>query len=111
MPYEMRAGGKTLYSMPHSADVDDATILIGMHHDEEEFRDQLMDHFDVLHEEGGRIMSLSLHPWAIGQPYRIGALESALAHMMRHPGVWPASGAEILDAWKAQRTAQGTSAA
>ena len=39
----------------------DATILIGMHHDEDEFRDQVVDHFDVLYEEsakqGGRIHS------------------------------------------------------
>jgi len=111
VPYEMRAGGKTLYSMPHSADVDDATILIGMHHDEDEFRDQVIDQFDVLYKEGGRVMSISLHPWVIGQPYRIGALEEALAHIMRHPGVWPATGEEILDAWKAQRTAQGTARA
>ena len=115
MPYAMKAGGRTLFSMPHSADVDDATILIGMHHDEDELRDQLIDHFDVLYEEsaaqGGRIMAIALHPWVIGQPYRIGTLESVLAHIMRHPGVWPATGAEILDAWQAQRAAQGNSAA
>lgn len=111
MPYRM----KGLYSMPHSSDIDDYAILVNNHHDEDEFRDQLIDQFDGLHEEsqtqGGRILSVALHPWVIGQPYRIGALESALAHIMRHPGVWPATGAEILDAWKAQRTAQGASAA
>jgi allantoinase len=111
MPYRM----KGLYSMPHSSDIDDYAILVHNHHDEDAFRDQLTDQFDLLYEEsgkhGGRIMSVSLHPWVIGQPYRIGALESALAHIMRHPGVWPATGAEILDAWKAQRTAQGASAA
>ena len=115
MPYEMRAGGRTLHSMPHSNDIDDATILIGMHHDEDELRDQIIDQFDALYEEsatqGGRVMAISLHPWAIGQPYRIGALEQALAHIMRHPGVWPATGAEILDAWKAQRAAQGAASA
>ncbi|TAK81226.1 MAG: polysaccharide deacetylase [Betaproteobacteria bacterium] len=102
MPYRM----KRLYSMPHSSDIDDYAILVNNHHDEDEFRNQLCDQFDVLHEEsqsqGGRILSISLHPWVIGQPYRIGALESALAHIMRHPGVWPATGAEILDAWKTQ---------
>ena len=111
MPYRM----KGLYSMPHSADIDDYAILIANHHDEDAFRDQLIDQFDLLHEEsqtqGGRILSIALHPWVIGQPYRIGALESALAHIMRHPGVWPATGGEILDAWKAQRSAQGASAA
>ena len=105
MPYTMKAGGRTLHAMPHSADVDDATILIGMHHDEDELRDQLIDHFDVLYAEsatqGGRIMSIPLHSWVIGQPYRIGTLETVLAHIMRHQGVWPATGAEILDAWKA----------
>ena len=104
MPYEMKAGGKTLHSMPHSADVDDATTLIGMHHDEDELRDQLIDQFDVLHEEaqsqGGRIMCIPLQSWVTGHPYRIGTLETVLAHIMRHPGVWPATGAEILDAWK-----------
>ena len=106
MPYPVKAGGKTLYAMPHSNDVDDATILLNMHHDEDELRDQLIDHFDVLYDEtaaqGGRIMSIPLHPWLIGQPYRIGTLETVLAHIMRHPGVWPATGAEILDAWKAK---------
>lgn len=111
MPYPIGA----LHAMPHPADIDDYQILVNNHHGEDEFRDQVTDQFDLLHEEaaaqGGRIMAISLHPWVIGQPYRIGALESALAHIMRHPGVWPATGAEILDAWKAQRTAQGNSAA
>jgi peptidoglycan/xylan/chitin deacetylase (PgdA/CDA1 family) len=107
LPYPVRTKAGELIAMPHSADIDDAAILIGMHHDEDEFRDQLTDQLDVLHREGGRVMSISLHPWVIGQPYRIGALQEALEHIMRRPGVWPATGAEILDAWKAQRTAQG----
>ena len=106
MPYRMN---NSLYSMPHSADIDDYQILVNNHHDEDEFRDQLADQFDLLYGEsatqGGRIMAISLHPWVLGQPYRIGALEGALAHIMRHPGVWPATGAEILDAWKAGGTA------
>ena len=32
---------------------------------------------------------------------RIGTLETVLAHLMGRPGVWPATGAQILDAWKA----------
>ena len=104
MPYRIQ----NLCSMPHSADIDDYQILVNNHHDEDAFRDQLIDQFDLLYDEsatqGGRIMAISLHPWVIGQPYRIGALEAALAHIMRHPGVWPATGAEILDAWSACRS-------
>ena len=104
MPYPMRAGGRTLHALPHSNDIDDATILLGMRHDEDELRDQWLDHFEVLYEEaatqGGRIMVLPLHSWAIGHPYRIGTLETVLARIMSRPGIWPATGGEILDAWK-----------
>jgi len=109
MPYAFKAAGRTMHAMPLSGDIDDAALLLGMHHDEDEVCAQLTDQFDVLYEEaathGGRIMSITLHPWAIGQPYRIGTLERALDHFMRHPGVWPATGAEILDAWKARTKA------
>ncbi len=30
---------------------------------------------------------------------RVARLEEALAHIMRHRGVWAATGSEILDAW------------
>ena len=105
MPYAMRTASGPLYAMPHPIDMDDTTILVQNHHTEDDFRDQLCDQFDLLYREsatqGGRVMAISLHPWVIGQPYRIQALEDALAHIMRHRGVWAATGSEILDAWKA----------
>jgi allantoinase len=104
MPYAMRAGGRELVAMPHPCDIDDYTILINNHHTEDDFRDALIDQFDLLYREsatqGGRMMAISLHPWITGQPYRIGALEEALEHIMSHRGVWPATGSQILDAWR-----------
>lgn len=104
MPYAMRTPSGPLHAMPHPIDIDDYTILVQNHHTEDDFRDQLCDQFDVLYREsatqGGRVMAISLHPWVIGQPYRIKALEDALQHIMRHKGVWAATGSEILDAWK-----------
>jgi len=107
MPYGMRTASGPIHAMPHPIDIDDHTILVQNHHTEDDFRDQLCDQFDLLYKEsataGGRIMAISLHPWVIGQPYRMRALEEALAHIMRHPGVWAATGSEILDAWKASQ--------
>ena len=104
MPFAMRTSSGPLHAMPHPIDMDDATILVQNHHGEDDFRDQLCDQFDCLYREsatqGGRVMAISLHPWVIGQPYRIGALEQALQHIMGYPGVWAATGSEILDAWK-----------
>ncbi|MEO8544480.1 MAG: polysaccharide deacetylase family protein [Burkholderiaceae bacterium] len=105
MPFAMRTSGGTLHAMPHPVDIDDYTILVQNHHTEDDFRDQLCDQFDLLYKEsavqGGRIMAVSLHPWVIGQPYRIKAFEDALQHIMGHAGVWSATGSEILDAWMA----------
>ena len=103
----MRTASNALIAMPHPVDIDDYTILVQNHHSEDDFCDQLCDQFDVLYKEsatqGGRIMAISLHPWVIGQPYRIKALEDALQHIMGHDGVWAATGSEILDAWTAQQ--------
>ena len=99
--------GRPLVAMPHPIDLDDHTILVQNHHTEDDFRDALTDQFDLLYREAtpdnGRIMAIALHPWVIGQPYRIAALEQALEHIMRHRGVWAATGAEIVDAWQAQQ--------
>lgn len=104
MPYTMRTASGPLHAMPHPIDIDDHTILVQNHHTEDDFRDQLCDQFDMLYREsatqGGRVMAISLHPWVIGQPYRMRALEEVLQHIMRHKGVWAATGSEILDAWK-----------
>jgi peptidoglycan/xylan/chitin deacetylase (PgdA/CDA1 family) len=103
MPYAMRTSAGVLHSMPHPIDIDDHTILVQNHHTEDDFRDQLCDQFDQLYRESsagnGRIMAISLHPWVVGQPYRMRALEEALRHIMGHAGVWSATGAEILDAF------------
>jgi peptidoglycan/xylan/chitin deacetylase (PgdA/CDA1 family) len=47
-------------------------------------------------------MAVTIHPWMSGQPHRIRALEAALAHITSHDGVWSATGAEILAAFKGQ---------
>jgi len=107
MPFPMRTRAGELVAMPHPVDIDDYTILVQNHHTEDDFRDALIDQFDLLYREAspdnGRVMAISLHPWIIGQPYRIGALEQALRHIMQHSGVWPATGSQILAAWKSQQ--------
>jgi allantoinase len=107
MPFAMRTETRSLHSLPLSNDIDDYTILVQNRHSEDAYAQQVCDQFDVLYKEsekqGGRILALSLHPWVIGQPYRIGALERALKHVMGHKGVWVATGSEILDAFTAQQ--------
>ena len=60
----------------------------------------IRDSFDTLHRDGaqsGRLLVLSLHPFLIGQPFRIASLDTALGHIVGHEGVWTATGSEVID--------------
>lgn len=108
MPYRFRTLAKPLVALPLSSDLSDRQILIDFRHSEGDFAHQVIDHFTFLEGEaqtqGGRVMALSLHPWVIGQPHRIGALERALEHIIARSGVWGATGAELADTWLGQQT-------
>ena len=106
LPYKMRTRHGPLWAMPYSSDINDATIIWHGHHSPTEFADQVEAQFAGLHAEserdGGRIFTLCLHPWCIGQPHRIHALERILATIARRPGIWAATGAEILAEYQRQ---------
>ncbi len=107
MPYPIETGNGTIFSMPHSHEIDDQTIMLHYQHSEEQFTQAIEDQFRVLYNEsaerGGRILAITIHPWMSGQPHRIKALERGLAHVMSHDGVWSATGREILAAFKDQQ--------
>jgi len=44
--------------------------------------------FSVLHEEGGTVVNLTLHPWIAGQASRIRYLSEALARVLGQGRVW-----------------------
>lgn len=99
-PYLMDVGGKRLVSIPYSIEINDLPVILTGGHTAFEFRDMIRAQFDVLYREGAesaRVMAICLHPFVIGQPHRIGALEEALAYICKHEGVWLATGSEIVD--------------
>ena len=58
--------------------------------------------FDTLYRESvdsrsGRVMAICLHPFVIGVPHRIGALDDALKYIGGHDGVWKATGSQIIE--------------
>ena len=67
-----------------------------------------------LHADGettGRLLVLSVRPWLIGQPFRVGALERALQEITSWPGVWAARGNDIVSWFRSQpATPAGTAA-
>ena len=110
MPYPVTTSAGTLTAMPLAWDLSDQRLLFQQHMDTAEFVEQVLRAFKTLYAEAastgsGRILTLTITPWLMGQPHRIRALAAMLDRILEHAGVWPATGAEIVDAWKAMEVA------
>jgi peptidoglycan/xylan/chitin deacetylase (PgdA/CDA1 family) len=105
-PYLMTLDdGKTLVSVPYSYDINDKQAFERRNVSASDFREMICRQFDVLYREGeesGRVMHIALHPYLMGLPYRIDALDQALAYVCRHQGVWLATGSEIARHYRTQ---------
>lgn len=102
LPYRFNNG---LYSIPYSIELNDMPLFNTPSISIADFERRILDAFDVLYEESAtnaRVLGIALHPFLIGAPHRIRYLDRALAHIAAHPGVWFATGAEIIAAYRAQ---------
>lgn len=98
-PYRMTIKDKTVVSLPYSLQINDKPAFERHHRSADEFQTMICRQFDVLYREGassGRVMAIALHPYIIGVPHRIGALDAALSYIVAHEGVWLATGEEIV---------------
>ena len=96
-PYPMKNG---LFALPTMLEMDDLFALWTRRVTIDRYAQMLKDGFDAMYKDGadnGRLLTINVHPWLVGQPFRIGYLEDALGHIMGHQGVWAASGSEIID--------------
>ena len=108
-PYPMRVKSGTMISISYSIEINDIPAFLDVGLSAEGFGRMIKDQFDVLYEEGaksGRVMSICLHPFLIGHPFRSKHFDQALAYIRKRQDAWVATGAEIIDAYKA---ATGTS--
>ena len=103
-PYRMTTAQGELHALPLMLELDDVNALWDRKVPVDRYARLLEESFDGLYEESqesGLLMAFNLHPWLIGQPFRIGYLDQALGHMVRRQGVWPATGSEITEWFKA----------
>ena len=99
-PYPMKTSQGELFALPTMLELDDINALWDRRVTIDRYGELLKDCFDIMYRDGaqnGRLLALNLHPWLIGQPFRIGYLDEALDHMVRRLGVWAGTGSEIID--------------
>lgn len=104
-PYPIRVKGGTMTSIPYSVELNDIPAFLDGSQSAENFGRMIKDQFDVLYEDGaktGRVMSICLHPFLIGHPFRAKYFADALAHITSRREVWVTTGAEIIDWYRSQ---------
>jgi peptidoglycan/xylan/chitin deacetylase (PgdA/CDA1 family) len=105
LPVVMRIkGGGTLLTMPYTLEINDVPTILGKGASAEVFGSMIRDQFDVLYAEGAtrpRIMSISVHPFISGHPFRMKHIESALGYIASHADVWLTTGVEINNWYRA----------
>lgn len=81
-----RQGGHIL-SVPYPQELNDIPAIIPHHVDYREFAARIVDQFDEMLEQSRRqplVMGIALHPYIMGQPFRLRALRGALSHISDH---------------------------
>ena len=99
-PYPMKTTRGEIFALPIMWEMDDIYALWDRRVPIDRYAELLKEGFDAMYLNGaqdGGLLVLNLHPWLIGQPFRIGYLDDALDYMMRRQGVWAATGLEIVD--------------
>lgn len=72
----------------------------------QQFFDYLKDTFDVLHAEGGRMMSVGLHCRLAGRPGRAAALAKFADYVASHEDAWVATRLDIAEHWRRSHPAK-----
>lgn len=99
-PYPLNVRNGQMISVPYSIEVNDIPLFVGKSLSGDDFFQIVKDQFDVLYQEGeksGQVMAIALHPFVIGQPFRIKYLEEALGYIAGHEKVWLTTSDEIAD--------------
>lgn len=101
---ETRAG--RILSVPYPQELNDIPQIVARRLEAPAFAAMIRDAFEVLLEESARrprVMGIALHGYLMGQPHRIGHLESALRHLLAHGGdrVWWTTAGAISEHFRA----------
>ena len=77
-------GGQRLWAIPYPQEVNDIPMIIARQMDGKDFAQLIIDNFDEMLPQAQRqplVMGIALHPYLVGQPYRLRHLRRALAHI------------------------------
>jgi peptidoglycan/xylan/chitin deacetylase (PgdA/CDA1 family) len=98
LPFATRAGA--LWSIPYPQEVNDIPMIVARQMGAAEFADLIIGNYEEMLAQSERqplVMGIALHPYVVGQPYRLRELRRALARIVSDGRAWLATPGAILD--------------
>ncbi|PUB17410.1 polysaccharide deacetylase family protein [Yoonia sediminilitoris] len=100
-PVWMNTSAGRLLSIPYPQEVNDIPSIVARKDSAAQFADMIIDNFDEMREQSiGQplVMGIALHPYLVGQPYRLRHLRRALQHICAHRDqIWLTHSGDIHD--------------
>ena len=91
-PVWMRTRNGRLLSIPYPQEVNDIPAIVARKDGAAQFADMIIDNFDEMLDQSAAqplVMGIALHPYLVGQPYRLRHLRRALQHVAaRRDDIW-----------------------
>ena len=84
-PFWMRTRAGPILSVPYSIELNDSPAIVFRQHHHRAFEEMIVDQFDEMLLQSERrplVMTIVLHPFVIGQPFRLRTLRRALEHCL-----------------------------
>jgi len=80
-------GGRRIMAVPYPQELNDIPAIVARKENAADFADMIVDQFDEMRELSktrSLVMGVALHPYIVGQPYRLRHLRRALRHIADH---------------------------
>jgi len=99
-PVEFATRSGKLWSIPYPQELNDIPMIVARQMDGRDFAGMIIDNFDEMREQARAqplVMGIALHPYIVGQPYRLRHLRRALKHIAKNKKVWFTTPGRICD--------------
>lgn len=101
-PVTVPTASSPLLAIPYALELNDSSTMVGRRASAQDFAQMVIDEFDELlgaSSQQAVVMSVVLHTFVSGVPFRLRALTRALDHILAHQDrIWLATPGEIADA-------------
>jgi hypothetical protein len=97
-PTRIKTESGSLVTLPYTVENNDIPMMIVQHHEANYWTQKCIDTFDQYYmeaQERPKILSIAIHPYISGMPFRIAYLKKVYEHINRHEGVVHMNGEEI----------------